>query len=125
MKIENLIDEYGTKKAEFDKLKKELEKLSAEIKQTLGPDSDAETGKYKVKVVSSERTSMNEDKAISLLKGTNIERNVVKTKLYVDTDALETLIYRGAVDNTLIAKLHECIEVKKIESLRISAKKGG
>ena len=123
MNINELVNEYGEKKEKLDRLKKETEKLSAEIKKSIGQNG-VETERYKATVVVSERTSMDEDKAIEVLHGTGIEDEVVKTKLYVDTDALENLIYKGAVDSTLIAKLHECIKVKQVESLRISKRKG-
>ena len=123
--LNQLIDEYGDRKAVFDVEKKGLDSLSSEIKAIMrDAETECATDIYVAKFNISERTSMNEDKAIALLKGTNIEDKVIKTKAYIDTDVLEDLIYRGEVDKDLIAKLHDCIEVKKVETLRVTKKKG-
>lgn len=129
MEITNIINEYAEKKEQFDKLKKECDKLSKQIKDVLRDDGDRvdyTTDLVSLKLTVSYRTSLNEDKAISILQGTDTGSAVIKTKLYVDTDALEDLIYKEQVDADLMKKLQECIDTKRVETIRVyKNKKGG
>lgn len=125
--FENLINEAGKTKYEVDALNKVLTNAKNQIKAELNSNetTDAKTDEYKVKLVKQKRQTFNDDKAIELLKGTSIENLVVKTKLYVDSDALEDLIYQGKVDKELIAKLNDCVTTKIVDTLNITKVKGG
>lgn len=65
-----------------------------------------------------------EDALIEFLKKNNIADDIVKTKEYVDFDALESAIYHEKISQDLVKKMASCKETKTTTVLRISKKKG-
>jgi hypothetical protein len=76
------------------------------------------------KITEQEKVTFIEDKLIEFLKSNNIADNIVKTKEYVDFDALESAIYNGKISDELVQSMSECQEKKVTTVLRISKKKG-
>ncbi len=122
MKTEEMVEKYGTLKDEEKRLKKDLSYASDYLKSycsDTGEDS-LESDHYTVKYVIQHRESLNEAKLMNYLKANNLALDIIKTKEYIDTDALEAAIYRGEINPEDIA---DCKEFTEVETLRYKEKK--
>jgi len=136
-KLDELIPTYAENKSILDDYKKICEGENAEIK-VLMMDSNLdkyETGGYKVTKTVSNRDSLNEDKLLldyyddEDIK-TCFERNkIIKTKKYIDSEALEALIYKlnNKKDakskkqlNKILQLVNACTDRKEMVTLRVS-----
>lgn len=123
--LKNLIDSYGESKKEENTIVKRNEERNVQIKQ-LFLDNDIssfETDSFIATVSEKEKQSLNNELALGILKkelGENELTNVVKTKEYIDEDALEKLVFNGQFD---ISKLEKAVDKKIVYTLRIKARK--
>lgn len=128
-KLETLIPQYVLNKQELDSYKKICDKENAEIKAIMRSAKlpSYSSNEYTVTYTVAKRESINEEKAISILKksiGTAPDvYGILKVREYIDYDALEDAIYRGKLDSRIVAELNAAREVKEIETLRISKRK--
>ena len=121
-----LIPEYGNHKAEFDELDKICKAENAELKRIMSEEGidSLSAGGYKVSYSVSERQTMNEDKLLALLQDkVSAESGIIKTKQYVDMDALESAIYNGAIPKEVIIEMDNCREKKQVATIRVSKEK--
>lgn len=121
--LDELIPAYAQNKNELDSYKKICESENSQIKEKMveiGQD-EYSAGGYKAKRIVSERVSMNEDKLLAVMKKHYLVQ-VIKTREYVDMDALENYLYHiDEEDNKeLLAEIDKCREVKEVVQLRIS-----
>jgi hypothetical protein len=65
-----------------------------------------------------------EEALIEFLKKNNVASDIVKTKEYVDFDALESAIYHERISPELVKEMASCKETKTTTVLRIKQKKG-
>lgn len=65
-----------------------------------------------------------EEALIDFLKKNNVASDIVKTKEYVDFDALESAIYHERISSELVKEMASCKETKTTTVLRIKQKKG-
>ena len=95
----------------------EIKAIMTEFKMT---SFDTDTGS----VTLSERVSEDfiEDKLIEFLKTRNLASDIVKTKEYVDFDALESAIYHEKIAGDDLKAMSSCKEVKTTQVLRIKKK---
>lgn len=109
----NILDEYTKKcKAENDEIKDIMSEEGVDIMTA---------GGYKVTYSVSTRQTMNEDKLLALLQDkVTADSNIIKTKKYVDMDALETAIYNGAIPKEVLIEMDNCRDKKEVVTLRIS-----
>lgn len=121
------IDIYKLYKDNESKFKKLGSKLNDEIKSTMssmGVD-EFSSGSYIATVKYSRKETLDEEKAIEVLKKTLSKEQietVIKTKEYIDDDCLEKLVYNGEFD---ISLLEPCkVLGNEVATLRIK-KKGG
>ena len=123
--LKNLIDSYGESKNEENTIVKRNKERNAQIKQ-LFLDNDIssfETDSFIATVSETENQSLNNELALCILKeelGENELTSVVKTKEYIDEDALEKLVFNGQFD---ISKLEKAVDKKIVSTLRIKARK--
>lgn len=124
--LKNLIDSYGESKKEENAIVKRNKERNSQIKQ-LFLDNDIsssfETDSFIATVSQTEKQSLNNELALSILKeelGENELTSVVKTKEYIDEDALEKLVFNGQFD---ISKLEKAVDKKIVSTLRIKARK--
>lgn len=100
--LEKVIDQYFEEDQKKKSLEKELKNKNAFIKSKLAElgEDIYETSVAKATISYQHRNSMNDDKCIEILKE-NCKKedliNVIKTKEYVDYEALESLIYNGGI----------------------------
>ncbi len=107
--LSKIIDEYKESKDKENALKKVNNSLSKRIKGYMHKHdmSSADSEKYTATLTKADKESLNEDLAIELIKE-NLEgallNTVIKTKEYIDEDALEKLVYNGDFDINKLAK---------------------
>ena len=107
--INKIIDLYKESKDKENALKKSNTEMGNNIKayfKTNGLDR-VDTDKYTATVTTSTSESLNEELAIEIIKenlGGAMLNTVIKTKEYIDEDALEKLVYNGDFDVTKLAK---------------------
>ena len=123
--LKNLIDSYGESKNEENTIVKRNKERNAQIKQLfLNNDiSSFETDLFIATVSQTEKQSLNNELALSILKESLDENeltSVVKTKEYIDEDALEKLVFNGQFD---ISKLEKAVDKKIVSTLRIKTRK--
>ena len=123
--LKNLVDSYGEAKKEENAIVKRNKERNSQIKQ-LFLDNDIssfETDSFIATVSETEKQSLNNELALSILKK-ELEfdelTSVVKTKEYIDEDALEKLVFNGQFD---ISKLEKAVDKKIVSTLRIKPRK--
>lgn len=123
--LKNLVDSYGESKKEENAIVKRNKEINVQIKQ-LFLDNDIssfETDSFIATVSETEKQSLNNELALSILKESLDENeltHVVKTKEYIDEDALEKLVFNGQFD---ISKLEKAVDKKIVSTLRIKTRK--
>ena len=122
--LDELIPMYALNKSELDSYKKICDEENAQIKkQMLDLGTDEYTvGGYTAKRTVSTRESINEDKLMMVLLKHDI-KGVIKTKDYVDMDALENYLYNNEMTSSLAADLESCKTVTEVVTLRVKADK--
>ena len=123
--LSKTIDEYKESKDKENSLKKINNELSENIKSYMHEHNmtTADTDNYTATLSRKDSESLNEDLAIEIIKE-NLEgallNTVIKTKEYIDEDALEKLVYNGDFD---VNKLSKAKIVKPTFTLRVTKKK--
>ena len=123
--LSKTIDEYKESKDKENSLKKINNELSENIKSYMHEHNMtmANTDNYTATLSRKDSESLNEDLAIEIIKenlGGALLSSVIKTKEYIDEDALEKLVYNGDFD---INKLAKAKIVKPTFTLRVTKKK--
>lgn len=123
--LSKIIDAYKESKDEENRLHKINDETCKNIKsymQMLGVDK-LNGSEYTANLSIKQNESLNDDLAIEILKANLDEetvRTVIKSKEYIDEDALEKLVYAGLFDITKLAKAKI---VKNVSTLRITKRK--
>lgn len=120
--IASIIDSYGKNKDEEKGLKKYIDKESKLIKEYFSKNNleSFESNKYTATVSNTTKTSLNDYLAIEILKA-NLKpeelKTVIKTREYIDEDALEKLSYSGfdmsILERAFIEKVTSTLRIKK------------
>lgn len=123
-----LIDRYGLNKQEFDDYKIICDNENKQLKDMMAKANlkAFNTDKYRVNYIVSERTSTDEDKMIAVIHKHNLPNSlgIIKTKEYIDEDALESAIYDNEIPKEVMDEIAECITKKEIISLKLTRQKG-
>ena len=119
--LDILIPRYATNKSELDSYKKICDKENAQIKSIMKDFviTSYEAGDYKVSYVTSNRESMNEEMLLEIAHNYGIPE-IVKTREYIDFDALEKAIYDGKISEEILLEMDKAKEVKEIVTLRLT-----
>lgn len=119
--LDTLIPRYAANKAEMDDYKKICDRENAEIKSIMRDFvvSSYEASGYKATYSVSERTSMNEEMLLDIAHNYNIP-GIVKTKEYIDYDALEKAIYDGNISEDVLLEMDKAKTVKEVVTLKVS-----
>ena len=123
-KLAYLIDEYSEKKKEADKAKKEVDKINLQIKgmlEEVGLDEySSESFTVTRSIINTDK--IDEDRLINLLDDilTDEQKSeVIKTKLYLDLDKLEDMVYNRVIDADVVDR---CI-IRNKPTVRLNIKK--
>ena len=122
--LETLIPIYYDNKQNLDFYKKECDAGNAEIKKLMAEQNikEAEFLGIVAKYVIQKKESFNEEALLKLLKEKGYT-NAIRTKEYVDMDALENALYHDEIDKDTVVEMDKCKEVKEVIQLRVSKKK--
>lgn len=118
--LSKLIDEYGTKKAEFEALKKNTDSIKAGIEAT--GNNTFETELFKATRYITVSADVDENAWLRVLKEHGYTAPI-KTKEYIDTDELEKLIYDGQIPSDVLLELDKYKTVKQSVGLKLTRKK--
>lgn len=121
MTLKKRIDEYGRLKAMADSYKKDADACNKEIKALMAKDNlEEECGEhYKVIYYVQNKQSLNEEKALDILKRAGVTK-CVKTVEVLDSDALESMLYNGELPNTVVMELSSCRTSKQVPALKVA-----
>lgn len=123
--LSKIIDEYKESKDKENALKKVNNELNENIKSYMYEHNmnSADSEKYTATLTKTDKEFLNEDLAIAIIKE-NLEgallNTVIKTKEYIDEDALEKLVFNGQFD---ISKLQKAKITKTSYTLRVTRRK--
>ena len=122
--LNTLIPVYYDDKQNLDFYKKQCDAGNAKIKELMAEQkiTDFEVDGITAKYVVQKKESMDEDKLLILLKERGYE-NIIRTKEYVDMDALEDALYHDTIDKDTIVEMDKCKSIKEVIQLRVSKKK--
>lgn len=120
-KLDKLVPQYAQTKQQADTYKKQSDKENAEIKSIMTSLAlqHYEAGGYKVVRSVQKRESINEEQLIEIAHKYNIP-DVIKTKEYIDFDALEKAIYDGNISQDVLLEMDKAKDAKHVVQLRIS-----
>jgi chromosome segregation ATPase len=122
--LDELIPQYAIDKSQLDTLKKVCDSENAIIKEQMynsGVDTHT-AGGFVAKRTVSVRETLNEEKLIDVLRKHNID-GVIKTREYVDMDALESYLYNHEQTNEFASDLASCKTTTEVVQLRITKAK--
>lgn len=106
--LEDMVKIYAGKKEELDPLKKQVDDYGKKIKAEMRNQDLTEVvvDGIKASITITPKSDFNELQAIEILrKNLTPEQfnSVVKTKEYIDDDALENLVYTEGIDASILA----------------------
>ena len=123
-KLNELVPRYGDEKTEMDRYKKLCDADNAEIKSIMSDLAlqHYTAGKYKVTRSVQERESVDEDLLLNLLKPfPEVQvHNIIKTKEYIDFDALEAALYKDALPKDVLLAIDKARTIKLVTTLKVS-----
>jgi hypothetical protein len=124
--LKSLVESYIVNKQKEDDFKKKASAENTQIKELMHEYNltEVSTDLGTAKITEQEKVTFIEEKLIEFLKTNNVANDIVKTKEYVDFDALESAIYNEKIPAELIKEMSSCQEKKITTVLRISKKKG-
>ena len=124
--LKSLVESYIINKRNEEDFKKQASAENTQIKELMHEYNltEVSTDLGTAKISEQEKITFIEDKLIEFLKSNNLADGIVKTKEYVDFDALESAIYHDKISDEQKIAMAECQEKKITTVLRISKKKG-
>ncbi len=120
--LDELILEYGNNKDLMDKTKKICDADNTAIKELMREDGLEKytSGPYTVSYGITEKEVIDEDSMLEYLKKHLEDGNdIIKTKEYIDADALENAIYQKQLPEDVVAGLSQFSTIKETEVLRL------
>lgn len=137
MTLEEKIIAFVETKKDLDALDKVVKGYNAEIKTEMGNTDVVEAGDYVAKKSVTTKDKLLEDKMISYVKDHTYHKEgvsgeillsdptlgILKTKEYIDTDALEDAIYKGIITDEMLTEMANCFESTTVTTLRVTKRK--
>lgn len=119
--LDSLIPQFAANKREQDSYKKLCDKEGAEIKAIMQSFvlPRYEAGGYRATYTIQKRESINEELLLEIAHQHGISE-IIKTKEYIDFDALENAIYHDRIPEDILAQMAEATEVKEIPTLKVT-----
>lgn len=118
--LDTLIPSYAANKEEQDNYKKLCDKENAKIKEIMMGFvvKEYRAGGYKARCSVTTKETFDENLLMDIIKEHNIP-GVIKTKEYIDFDALENVIYNG-LEKSILLEMDKAKESKEIITLRVT-----
>ena len=126
--LDTLIPQYAENKSILDDYKKICDEENKQIKELMAENDYVvcEVGGYVATKVIQKRDSIDEDKLLEVMKKHRLmaeAHGIIKTKEYVDVEALEMVMYKGLIDKKILMEIDKCRSTKEVVTLRISKSK--
>ena len=123
-KLKYLVKDYLVNKEREKEFKDAASIQNTQIKVIMSELDIKEFETDNGKVVLSDRKTedFNEERLIKFLKERGLESDIIKTKEYVDFDALESAIYHDKISGDNLKDMNSCKDVKVTQVLRINKK---
>lgn len=125
--LDKLIPQYAQNKNELDSYKKICERENNKIKSIMKDFvvTHYEAGGYRANYSVSQRETLNEELLLSLFSSPSFAEivelySIIKTKPYVDFDALEKAIYDNKLTEAQLLEINKARETKDVVTLRVS-----
>lgn len=131
-----LIPAYAQNKQEMDDYKKICDEQNKAIKKCMNEQELSETtvGDWTAKVTVQHREKMNEDALLTVLdtavvkdeNGNDVnprDLGIIKSKEYIDMDAVESAIYKGLIPTDVLMSMDSCRETTDVCTLRVTKAK--
>lgn len=123
-----LIDTYALNKNELDSYKKLCDEDNKKIKDMMleAELKNYATGSFKATCSETVKQTFDENMLIGVIKNNDIPDSlgIIKTREYIDEDALEAAIYNGLIPENVIKEIGGCMTEKVSYALRVSKVKG-
>lgn len=118
--LDDLILKYAENKEKLDAFKKLTDAENKEIKFLMKSSGETEhvSDDYKASYIVSTRESMNEEMLLVVAHKYGIP--VIKTKEYIDFDALENAIYNNRISKEALLEMDKAKSKKEVVTLRIT-----
>lgn len=123
LNLHELVPLYYDNNEAMKRHKKVVDKANKEIKEIMAEQEITEFATHGLvaKVSISERVDLMEDVLMEKIRELGI-KGIIKTREYIDMDALETALYNGVINPAMLAQA----QIKKeVVTLRISQSKEG
>lgn len=122
--LDELIPQYANNKAEMEDYKKICDKENAQIKELMFAEGidEKEAGGYVAKRIVQHRETMNEAKLLEIAHMHGLVE-IVKTREYIDFDALESVIYNNKLPQSVLLEMDKAKEIKDVVTLKVTKKK--
>ena len=122
--LDELIQAYAFNKGELDSYTKICKEENEQIKAALVElgENEYSAGGYTVKRIVATKESMNEAKLLEVLRQYKIDV-AIKTREYVDMDALESYLYNNMPSQDLARQIESCRVTSETVQLRLSKTK--
>ena len=120
--LDELIPLYGEQNTQCNALKKVVSDLNTKIKlaihESAKENEDVIVGGWKCKLSVDDNSTMNEARLLDVAKTHGID--IIRTKEYIDFDALEKLIYNGDIPKETLLEIDSCRDAGTKETLRVT-----
>mgnify|MGYP007122053743 CR=1 FL=1 len=119
--LDSLIPQYAENKSKQDEIKKLCDKENAEIKSIMQNFALPKyvAGEYKATYTIQKRESINEEMLLEIAHQFGIPE-IVKTKEYIDFDALERAIYNNLIPEDVLHQMDAATTIKEVPTLKVS-----
>ena len=120
--LDSLIPQYAANKREKDGYEKLCAAENAQIKAIMQEYvvQHYEAGGYKATYTIQKRETVDEEMLLEILKRNGECEGIIKTKEYIDFDALENAIYHNRIPEDILAQMAEATEVKEVPTLKVT-----
>lgn len=125
-KLDELIPQYAENKEIADRYKKLCDADNSEIKAVMADYAlpNYQVGDYTAVRSVSERESFNEELLLEIVRAFDTPGlGIIKTKEYIDYDALEAAIYNDKLSKDALLSIQRAKETKFVTTLRVSKKR--
>lgn len=125
-KLDELIPQYAENKEIADRYKKLCDADNSEIKAVMADYAlpNYQVGDYTAVRSVSERESFNEELLLEIVRAFDTPGlGIIKTKEYIDYDALEAAIYNDRLSKDALLSIQRAKETKFVTTLRVSKKR--
>ena len=123
LQLDNLVLRYGNNKFEMDSIKKICDGDKEQIKNIMRKLklSTYEYGGYKANCIVSNKETINEDVLLKIFDTDDArEMGIIKSKEYIDYDALENAIYNNYIPKDTILEMDKAKESTEIVTLKVT-----